>query len=55
MKRGQAAVEYILLVGMGLFVLTVAFALAYYVQTFSTATLSEVAASRNESIAMLVG
>ena len=55
MERGQAAVEYILLIGMGLFVLTIAFALAYYVQTFSSATLVEVAAARNESIAMLVG
>ena len=55
MTRGQAAVEYILLVGLGLFILTVAFALAYYVQTFSSATLAEVAVARNESIAMLVG
>ena len=54
-KRGQAAVEYILLIALGLFVLVIAFALAYYIRTFADATLVEVALNRNETMAMLVG
>ncbi|MFA4946661.1 MAG: hypothetical protein WC607_03950 [Candidatus Micrarchaeia archaeon] len=55
MKRGQAAVEYILLIALGLFVLVIAFALAFYVRTFADATLLEVALNRNETIQMLIG
>jgi len=54
-KRGQAAVEYILLIALGLFVLVIAFALAFYVRTFADATLLEVALNRNETIQMLIG
>ena len=53
--RGQAAVEYILLVALGLFVLVIAFALANYVKNFADATLLEVAVNRNETIAMITG
>lgn len=53
-KKGQAAVEYILLIALGLFVLVIAFALAFYVRTFADATLLEVAATRNETIAMIL-
>ena len=53
--RGQAAVEYILLVALGLFVLVIAFALANYVKNFADATLLEVAVNRNETIALITG
>ncbi len=55
MKRGQAAVEYILLIALGLFILVLAFSLAYYVRSFADATLVEVALSRNETIQMIIG
>ncbi len=54
MKRGQAAVEYILLVALGLFLLIIAFTIAFYVKTFTDATLADIALTRNETIAMLV-
>lgn len=53
-KKGQAAIEYILLISLGLFVLVIAFALAFYVRTFADATLLEVAVTRNETIAMIL-
>jgi len=53
-KRSQASVEYILLLALGLFILVMAFALAYYAKSFTDATLAEVARTRNETIALLV-
>jgi uncharacterized protein (UPF0333 family) len=54
MKRGQAAVEYILLVALGLFLIIIAFTIAFYVKTFTDATLADIAITRNETIAMLL-
>lgn len=54
MRKGQAAVEYILLVALGLFLIIIAFTIAFYVKTFTDATLVDIALTRNETIAMLV-
>jgi len=51
--KGQAAVEYILLVALGLFLLIIAFTIAFYVKTFTDATLADIALTRNETIAMI--
>ena len=52
--RGQAAVEYILLVALGLFLLIIAFTLAFYIRQFTSITLQDIAATRNETISMLL-
>jgi len=54
MRKGQAAVEYILLVALGLFLLIIAFTIAFYVKTFTDATLADIALTRNETIAMMI-
>ncbi|MFH1780341.1 MAG: hypothetical protein ABH803_04360 [Candidatus Micrarchaeota archaeon] len=53
-KKGQAAVEYILLIVLGLFIIIVGFTLAFYVQNFSNAALESIAQSRSEVIQLLV-
>lgn len=53
-RKGQAAVEYILLVALGLFLMIVAFTLAFYLNNFTNAALADVSATRNETIAMLL-
>jgi Flp pilus assembly pilin Flp len=52
--RGQAAVEYILLVALGLFLMIIAFTLAFYVKQFTDITLLDIAQTRNETIAMFL-
>lgn len=53
-ERGQAAVEYILLVALGLFLMIIAFTLAFYVKQFTDITLQDIAQTRNQTIAMLL-
>ncbi|MFH0836447.1 MAG: hypothetical protein V1834_04775 [Candidatus Micrarchaeota archaeon] len=51
---GQTAIEYILIIGLGLFVLIIGFALAFYVNDFSKATTQGVEAARKDTLNMLV-
>ncbi|MBI5036572.1 hypothetical protein HZC09_04465 [Candidatus Micrarchaeota archaeon] len=46
--RGQASIEYILLVGFGLTVVIIGFALMSYVGNFTHDTLGQVDKTRNE-------
>ena len=52
--RAQAAVEYILLVALGLFLMIIAFTLAFYVKQFTDITLQDIGQTRNETVAMLL-
>lgn len=54
LKKSQAAVEYILLVALGLFIIVVGFTLAFYVNNFANSILASVEQTRNQAIAMLV-
>ncbi|HLD75647.1 MAG TPA: hypothetical protein VI874_01390 [Candidatus Norongarragalinales archaeon] len=54
MKRGQAAVEYILLVSFGLFIIIIGFTLAFYVKNFTDNALQLVAQNRNELLGFLL-
>jgi len=53
-KKAQAAVEYILLVALGLFIIVVGFTLAFYVNSFASSILAGVEQTRNQAIAMLI-
>lgn len=52
--KAQAAVEYILLVALGLFLMIIAFTLAFYVKQFTDITLQDIAQTRNETISMFL-
>ena len=52
--KGQAAIEYILLVALGLFLMIIAFTLAFYVKQFTDITLQDIAQTRNETVAMVL-
>ena len=54
MRKGQAAVEYILLVALALFIIVVGFTLAFYINDFSNSVLVGVDQTRQEAIALLV-
>ncbi|MFH1056477.1 MAG: hypothetical protein V1717_01620 [Candidatus Micrarchaeota archaeon] len=54
MRKSQAAIEYILLVALGLFIIVVGFTLAFYVNDFTNSVLAGVAQTRNQAIALLV-
>lgn len=53
-ERGQTAIEYILLIALGLFILLIGFALAFYVNEFGTATTASVDEARKDTLSMLV-
>ena len=53
-SRGQAAVEYILLVSFGLFIVIVGFTLAFYVKNFTDSALKLVAANRDVLLGFLL-
>ncbi len=53
-KRGQAAIEYILLVSFGLFIVIVGFTLAFYVKNFTDSALKLVAANRDVLLGFLL-
>ncbi|NUN11592.1 hypothetical protein HUU53_03010 [Candidatus Micrarchaeota archaeon] len=53
-KKGQAAVEYILLIVLGLFIVIVGFTLAFYIRNFADAALLSIGQSRDEVIKLLV-
>ncbi|MBI5036571.1 hypothetical protein HZC09_04460 [Candidatus Micrarchaeota archaeon] len=53
-KKGQAAVEYIMLVSFGLFIIIIGFTLAFYVKNFTDNALALVAQNRNELLAVLL-
>ena len=52
--RGQAAIEYILLVSFGLFIVIVGFTLAFYVKNFTDSALKLVAANRDVLLGFLL-
>ncbi|HIH20558.1 TPA: hypothetical protein HA244_04795 [Candidatus Micrarchaeota archaeon] len=54
MKKGQAAIEYILLVALGLFIIVVGFTLAFYINNFTNSILGGVEQTRSQTIALLV-
>ena len=54
MRKSQAAVEYILLVALGLFIIVVGFTLAFYINSFTNSVLSGVDATRSQTIALLI-
>ncbi len=53
-QRGQAAVEYILLVALGLFLMIIAFTVALYINNFTTLTLVNVGQTRQEVIGLVL-
>ncbi len=53
-NRGQAAIEYILLVSFGLFIVIVGFTLAFYVKNFTDSALALVAENRNQLLGFLL-
>jgi|GEM_PF-1572253 len=52
--RGQAAIEYILLVSFGLFIVIVGFTLAFYVKNFTDSALKLVSANRDVLLGFLL-
>ena len=54
MRKGQAAVEYILLVALGLFIIIVGFTVAFYINNFTSSVLTGVESTRSQTIALLV-
>jgi len=54
MKRGQAAVEYILLIALGIFIIVIAFAFALWIKGYSDTLLTEVQTSRAETIQLFL-
>ncbi len=54
MKKGQAAIEYILLVALGLFIIVVGFTIAFFVNDFTKSVLVGVDQTRAQAIALLV-
>ncbi|MBI4360891.1 hypothetical protein HY572_03930 [Candidatus Micrarchaeota archaeon] len=52
--RAQAAIEYILLVSFGLFVVIVGFTLAFYVKSFTDSALALVAENRDAMLGFLL-
>jgi Flp pilus assembly pilin Flp len=53
-EKGQTAIEYILLIALGLFILLIGFALAFYVNEFGTATTASVDEARKDTLTMLL-
>ncbi len=53
-SRGQAAIEYILLVSFGLFIVIVGFTLAFYVKNFTDSALKLVSANRDILLGFLL-
>ena len=53
-RRGQAAVEYILLITFGLFIVIIGFTLAFYLKNFTDSALGLAAVTRDETLAMLL-
>lgn len=54
MKRGQAAVEYILLIALGVFIIVFSFAFALWIKGYSDTLLLDVAKTRAEAIQFFV-
>ncbi len=54
MKKSQAAIEYILLVALGLFIIVVGFTLAFFINDFTNGVLAGVDQTRNQALALLV-
>lgn len=54
MRKSQAAIEYILLVALGLFIIVVGFTLAFFVNDFTKSVLLGVDQTRAQAIALLV-
>ncbi|MBI5226787.1 hypothetical protein HY994_06180 [Candidatus Micrarchaeota archaeon] len=52
--RGQAAIEYVLLVSFGLFIVIVGFTLAFYIKNFTDSALKLVAVNRDVLLGFLL-
>lgn len=53
-ERGQAAVEYLLLIALGLVVVIVGVAVALQIQQFTSVVAERVSIERNSTLAMMV-
>lgn len=53
-NRGQAAVEYLLLIALGLVIVIVGVAVALQVREFTNVVVNRVGIERNATLAMLV-